>query len=491
MSRLIPLTTAAREVSDLLSDPKKVARLYEQLAELERSPDTGKQKAESSKAESLKKELCAAEFCRMESASLRLSKFVHLGATTKDDEIREVCKRMNRSDPRRADWHLPETLCRTGKEIVMKLEGRLTIHLAGGILENAGMCIHPHFNCPYLPGSGVKGVARHAAWAKWDESKHIDDALKVAWTFGYPTGDKEGLDRFLAAERPEWFGQTGMYKSFAGLVSFLPAFPSAEGFKAVVDVTTCHHPKYYTGKKKRATDDEAPNPQFFPAIESGSSFRFILRPLRNHGGGELPSSADVLEWAREFLIEGMSLFGAGAKTAAGYGWFTYDPEEEKRWQAQLADKRKRQDIADKSTSLQKDTAGLTEPTPTQFSEMKKRFDELISEANAMRMELPGKQSLEDALNRMKKRLSQRSPLDQLRESWAAQNAKAVVNGEIKRFDKLKPDRKKLVVELLREPDGIGHEIWNEIRSGQKGAIANGVLAIRTYCKRELKLGKMP
>lgn len=265
----------------------------------------------------------------IDSTSLRLRKLVHLGENSKGDEISAVCKCINDKTVQRRwspHWTLPQGLESSGKSILLRLEGRLVIHLAGGILENAGMCIHPHFNCPFIPGSGVKGVARHAAWAKWNETKSLDDALKVAWTFGFPTGDKKGLDTFLSEQKPEWFGENGKYKTFAGSVAFLPAFPVEGDFKAVADIITCHHPDYYTGKKGEATDDESPNPQFIPAIEAGSLFRFVVRPLGRMQGEGVPSAGQVMEWAREFLIEGMTLYGAGAKTAAGYGWFAEDKE---------------------------------------------------------------------------------------------------------------------------------------------------------------------
>ncbi|NLX24630.1 MAG: type III-B CRISPR module RAMP protein Cmr6 [Lentisphaerae bacterium] len=277
----------------------------------------------------------------VDSASLRLRKLLFLGDNSRGDEINAVCKCINDKTVQRrwsSNWALPSGVEAGGKSILLRLEGRLVIHLAGGILENAGMCIHPHFNCPFIPGSGVKCIARHAAWAKWDETKSVEDALKVAWTFGCPTGDampkkekdrtrkeEEYLDNFLEKQRPEWFGENGKYKTFAGSVAFLPAFPVEGDFKAVADIITCHHPDYYGGRKEMATDDESPNPQFIPAIEEGSLFRFVVRPL-GRMAGEVPSSETVMKWAEQFLVEGMTLYGAGAKTAAGYGWFSEDKE---------------------------------------------------------------------------------------------------------------------------------------------------------------------
>ena len=50
-----------------------------------------------------------------------------------------------------------------GISIVAKLEGRMAINLAEGLIENAGICLDRLFGLPYIPGSAVKGIARHAA----------------------------------------------------------------------------------------------------------------------------------------------------------------------------------------------------------------------------------------------------------------------------------------------------------------------------------------
>lgn len=338
MKRLIPFRTSSQELSDVLSsDSGKVAGAYSRLAEIEKSAASDNQKSKQCRPEL--KRLCSAEFNLVESASLRLHKFVHLGADCKNEEMHEVCKRVNHNAGnirKKALWNLPNEMVSGTRELPLKLEGRLALHLAGGILENAGICIHPHFNCPYIPGSGVKGVARHAAWLRWKSSKSVEDAMKVAWVFGFPTGDSkprkgsgsrsddEYLDDFLKSNRPELFGEKGKYATFAGMVAFLPAMPVEGKYRAVTDIVTCHHPKYYTGRKARATDDESPNPQFFPVIERGSLFRFLLKPVRTSVADDMPKLDAVMDWAVDFLREGMTLLGAGAKTSAGYGWFSVD-----------------------------------------------------------------------------------------------------------------------------------------------------------------------
>ena len=53
-----------------------------------------------------------------------------------------------------------------------QLQSRLIINMAGGVMENAGLCLD-RFGLPYIPGSAVKGCARRAALAalyEWCET---------------------------------------------------------------------------------------------------------------------------------------------------------------------------------------------------------------------------------------------------------------------------------------------------------------------------------
>lgn len=49
-----------------------------------------------------------------------------------------------------------------------QLQSRLMVNMAGGVMENAGLCLD-RFGLPYLPGSAVKGCARRAALAALHE----------------------------------------------------------------------------------------------------------------------------------------------------------------------------------------------------------------------------------------------------------------------------------------------------------------------------------
>ena len=76
-----------------------------------------------------------------------------------------------------------------------------------------------------------------------------------------------------------------------------------------LDVLTPHFPQWYSGQNS-PSDDQEPKPVLFLTVAPKSKFLFAL------AGPE----ADVNR-AKEWLTLGLTELGAGAKTAAGYGWF--------------------------------------------------------------------------------------------------------------------------------------------------------------------------
>jgi len=240
------------------------------------------------------------------STSLRLSKYASLGVPGVD-AFQGIEKWKQR--PRPLNLNFSES-----REIYMKLEDRLILNQSGGVMENANLCVDRNFGCPYIPGSAIKGSARHAAWEIWtasDENAKPEMAVKIAETFGFPTND-EKLDAYLATIDADRFSSKA---SSQGCVSFLPAYP-VKPAPLEVDVLTCHHMNYYSGKTAVATDDENPNPQFFPAVKAGAVFRFVLV--------RLCGDSHHLQFAETNLLRALVENGIGAKTAAGYGWFSRD-----------------------------------------------------------------------------------------------------------------------------------------------------------------------
>ncbi len=263
--------------------------------------------------------LLGSDFRGCDSMSLRLDKFVRIGDNTKKEEIAVVAGKHSEL----ISFFLPKNAV----SFSAALGGRLIVNQSGGILENAGLCIHPHYNAPYIPGSAVKGCARHAAWQAWNEAEDgeakVKAAKEVAEIFGYPTGDpkpkkKEDVEPGRVY-LDEYLKEKCGYKeedSHSGKVAFLAALPE-KAASLVVDLVNCHHKDYYagTGRRNDAADDESPVPNFFPAVEAGTTFRFTLAPC---------GPVDLIDRAVHWLKVGLSQNGIGAKTAAGYGWFDID-----------------------------------------------------------------------------------------------------------------------------------------------------------------------
>lgn len=269
----------------------------------------------------------------LESASLRLDKLTFLGGNSKKEQIEAVC--------RIAATHstVPPALP-ADVTFTLKLGARMMVNMAGGVLENAGLCLHRHYNCPVIPGSALKGIARHAAWCEWKQlaeagktAEATDQAEAIADVFGFPTGDN-ALDDAL--------GGRSKRDANAGSIAFLPAW-TVGAAPLGIDIVNCHHPHYYQDKDgdMEAYDTENPVPNFFIAVESGALFRFALRHSNRQCHGDMETRLSVAE---KYLRRALKDTGAGAKTAAGYGWFMDDPGAaaaelaEAEQQAQIAQK---------------------------------------------------------------------------------------------------------------------------------------------------------
>ena len=293
------------------------------------------------------------DYSRCDSPSLRLEKFVRVPEKKTDkkekeeedrlkrEEIQAVVDRVNKLDKERAFASCLPPLPAVAKVVTASLGGRLIVDPSGSLIEHAGMKIHPHFGMPFIPGSSVKGVARHAAWCDWrdaDESDKPGLAKSIARVFGYPTNEKD-LDDALAKEG------TAVQ---AGAVVFFAAYPAGSA-TLVMDIVNVHHREYYQRIRRDgdngpllhpvAFDDEQPVPNFFPAVEKGAEFRFAIAPTER-------ATVDDMKFAENALVSAITLHGVGAKTAAGYGWFDYDatdytaikpdPDLLKRWEEMLS-----------------------------------------------------------------------------------------------------------------------------------------------------------
>lgn len=109
-----------------------------------------------------------------------------------------------------------------------------------------------------------------------------------------------------------------------GLVQFLPSYPLEIRLEKPLpthdrvgmlelDLIAAHHREYHAGNPEfaDAPDTEDPNLIFFPAVAAGHVFSFVV----------ISQDSALTAAARGWLRQGLEVFGLGAKTASGYGWF--------------------------------------------------------------------------------------------------------------------------------------------------------------------------
>jgi CRISPR-associated protein Cmr6 len=196
-----------------------------------------------------------------------------------------------------------------------------------GPLE-VGFTFH-RYGFPILPGSSVKGVAR--AWALLQiaekvgatELKELDGILSADgdkerekyedWKAGQPAEVQKLADDFRTI-----FGTTVA----AGRAVFFDAIPACKP-TLELDIMNPHFPDYYQGDQP-PTDWQSPVPVYFLTVAANTEFRFAVgwRGILDDEGQRLRDQA------QQWLKDGLTHLGAGAKTSAGYGYFTTTPGSE-------------------------------------------------------------------------------------------------------------------------------------------------------------------
>lgn len=229
---------------------------------------------------------------KLESASLKHGKFLKLGGNSQKDELQKLVDIARKHHWKACTW--PNSF----SQFSLTLGGRLAINMSNSVIENAGIALHRHFNIPYIPGSALKGIARHQAWIEWkkaggEEKKAIEDRAKRVFGSAPENSRNDEEDNQM------------------GCIGFMPAYAS-EKWQLVVDVLTPHGSNDYTN----------PIPCFFVAVEKGSQFSFALQKL-------LKASDEDMAQALEWLNTGLCSNGAGAKNNSGYGWFYNGNNREK------------------------------------------------------------------------------------------------------------------------------------------------------------------
>lgn len=176
---------------------------------------------------------------------------------------------------------------------VATIEGTTAWRALSGLGEHSvfetAITLHSLYGFPYFRGSATKGMTR--AYAR-DWLGEDDGSPLMREIFGNPWGVKKD---FCAAH-----------------VEFLGGLP-VEAAAIELDIMNPHYPDWYREGKPPA-DWCNPIPVYFLTIGPGTRFRFYLAGDPEHED----ATARAGEWHREALEE----IGVGAKTAAGYGYFT-------------------------------------------------------------------------------------------------------------------------------------------------------------------------
>lgn len=254
---------------------------------------------------------------------------------------------------------------------------RLVVGLGSNPAFEAGLQLHPLLGFPCIPGSAVRGLVRHVA-----EHELMQAPERQGWLERSPApGEREAVSAFLAeaaglctlfgslAVRPlvireetlgwhpplrlleGWNRRNGLPPELddlqpavrgllatqtGGLLAFYDAVP-APGQEGVlqVDLVNPHYPAYYRSAGIHPpSDDQDPVPVTFLAVRPGAGFHFPFRvSARAEAGSEIV--AKVSRW----LKEGLATWGAGGKTAAGYGYLNVEaarpPAPPIDWKARL------------------------------------------------------------------------------------------------------------------------------------------------------------
>ncbi len=287
-------------------------------------------------------------------SGLQVSKFVEWkreGKGSKPDRgaaFRAACVTVAKLSNLLGAWHARRTmwlqaLGERAKSLVVKAKTPCVLWLAAPTPLELGFCLHHTYGLPYLPGTGLKGLARAAMRRSLFGVPEVELASSPKHTVPEPVqrevpepgkrNDRDPMD--------ELFGEGGD-KGWAGKVDFLDGIPLEAGCleQEVMSphhpdyyqglhplrarsaprypVMSPHHPDYYQGKSPIPHDCEDPIPLPFLRIKPGARFEIALVARGNLGNEDAKSA---LRDAEKYLLQGLEEMGLGAKTSSGYGLF--------------------------------------------------------------------------------------------------------------------------------------------------------------------------
>ncbi len=171
------------------------------------------------------------------------------------------------------------------QRFILQAASRVIVGLGAESVLETSIRLHRIYGFPIIPGSALKGLAR--AYAKLVEGKEESDPL---------------FTDIFGKSPPE---------ARAGKVIFFDAIPAnPANLKLELDVMNPHYVPYYQGNEPPA-DYHSLVPIFFLTIAPGSEFLFALASR----------DGSLAEHAMNYLQQGLTELGIGAKTTSGYGFW--------------------------------------------------------------------------------------------------------------------------------------------------------------------------
>lgn len=238
-------------------------------------------------------------------------------------------------------------------------------------LENGFAFLNP-YGLPYLPGSGIKGVLRHAARelasGEWGESEGWStEPIHLLERKGQPAIALSVLDVLFGRET-----EGGDSDHVRGALSFWDALPQIPGDSLAVDIMTPHQSHYYQQKNDRKIgsstsphDSGAPNPISFLTLPPGTGFAFHVACDAAHLERLAPDLAHGQRWQTLLTAafeHAFAWLGFGAKTAVGYGAMQVDQTALKRREREAAE---RQAQAEREEAERQRLAALETMSPVE------------------------------------------------------------------------------------------------------------------------------
>lgn len=174
------------------------------------------------------------------------------------------------------------------KQFNVSPDWRLVVGLGAGHVMETSITLHRIYGFPFIPGSSLKGMTRAYAELVKNQNENDEEFCRI-------------------------FGSQRENRQQSGEIVFFDAIP-AQPPQMKLDVMNPHYSEYYQGGDIPPADWLSPIPVYFLTVER-TPFLFGLAARNKEANG-------LVDIAEQWLSNGLKELGVGAKTAAGYGYFS-------------------------------------------------------------------------------------------------------------------------------------------------------------------------